>query len=57
MKLNNVAIGDTETVRVGTLNFLADGGDLFTAFKRARTSSEVSVTWRAWWPTSRPIRT
>jgi 5'-nucleotidase len=33
MKLNNVAIGDTETVRVGTLNFLADGGDLFTAFK------------------------
>ena len=33
MKLNNVAIGDTDTVRVGTLNFLADGGDLFTAFK------------------------
>ena len=33
MKLDGTAITDTQTVRVGTLNFLADGGDLFTAFK------------------------
>lgn len=32
MKLNGTTITDTQTVRVGTLNFLADGGDLFTAF-------------------------
>lgn len=32
MKLDGVAIAPTDTVRVGTLNFLADGGDLFTAF-------------------------
>ncbi|MGB7820150.1 MAG: bifunctional metallophosphatase/5'-nucleotidase [Ornithinibacter sp.] len=32
MKLDGVVIGDTDTVRVGTLNFLADGGDLFTGF-------------------------
>jgi 5'-nucleotidase len=33
MKLNGTVIGDADTVRVGTLNFLADGGDLFTGFK------------------------
>ena len=33
MTLNGSPISDTQTVRVGTLNFLADGGDLFTAFK------------------------
>ena len=33
MKLNGVEIKATDTVRVGTLNFLADGGDSFTAFK------------------------
>ncbi len=33
MSLNGAPIGATDTVRVGTLNFLADGGDLFTAFK------------------------
>jgi 5'-nucleotidase len=33
MTLNGTVIGDSDTVRVGTLNFLADGGDLFTAFK------------------------
>jgi len=33
MMLNGSPISDTQTVRVGTLNFLADGGDLFTAFK------------------------
>ncbi|KGN36208.1 bifunctional metallophosphatase/5'-nucleotidase [Knoellia subterranea] len=33
MALNGTAISMTETYRVGTLNFLADGGDLFTAFK------------------------
>jgi len=32
MMLNGSPISDTQTVRVGTLNFLADGGDLFTAF-------------------------
>ena len=32
MKLNGTTITDTQTVRVGTLNFLADGGDLFTGF-------------------------
>ena len=32
MTLNGSPISDTQTVRVGTLNFLADGGDLFTAF-------------------------
>ena len=33
MTLNGNPIGTTDTVRVGTLNFLADGGDSFTAFK------------------------
>ena len=33
MTLDGNPIGDTDTVRVGTLNFLADGGDSFTAFK------------------------
>jgi 5'-nucleotidase len=33
MALNGTPIGATDTVRVGTLNFLADGGDLFTGFK------------------------
>ena len=33
MMLNGTTITDTDTVRVGTLNFLADGGDSFTAFK------------------------
>jgi len=33
MMLNGSPISDTQTVRVGTLNFLADGGDLFTALK------------------------
>ena len=32
MKLNGVPLVATETYRVGTLNFLADGGDSFTAF-------------------------
>ena len=32
MTLNGTPIADTDTVRVGTLNFLADGGDSFTAF-------------------------
>jgi 5'-nucleotidase len=32
MRLNGTPIAATETVRVGTLNFLADGGDLFTGF-------------------------
>ena len=32
MKLNGVPLMATETYRVGTLNFLADGGDSFTAF-------------------------
>ncbi len=35
MRLNGNPIGDTDTVRVGTLNFLADGGDSFTAFTNA----------------------
>jgi len=33
MKLNGVPMSMTTTYRVGTLNFLADGGDLFTGFK------------------------
>ena len=33
MALNGTPIGATDTVRVGTLNFLADGGDLFNGFK------------------------
>lgn len=33
MKLNGVPLDMAATYRVGTLNFLADGGDLFTAFK------------------------
>ena len=33
MKLNGVPLDLAATYRVGTLNFLADGGDLFTAFK------------------------
>ena len=32
MALNGAQIEATKTYRVGTLNFLADGGDLFTAF-------------------------
>lgn len=32
MKLNGVPLDLAATYRVGTLNFLADGGDLFTAF-------------------------
>ncbi|HYN66863.1 MAG TPA: bifunctional metallophosphatase/5'-nucleotidase [Ornithinibacter sp.] len=32
MKLNNVAIDLAATYRVGTINFLANGGDSFTAF-------------------------
>jgi 5'-nucleotidase len=32
MKLNGVPLVATQTYRVGTLNFLADGGDSFTAF-------------------------
>ena len=32
MALNGTPIGATDTVRVGTLNFLADGGDLFSGF-------------------------
>ena len=32
MELNGVPIEAGQTYRVGTLNFLADGGDLFTAF-------------------------
>ncbi len=32
MRLNGTVIGAADTVRVGTLNFLADGGDLFTGF-------------------------
>ena len=32
MMLNGSPIAPTDTVRVGTLNFLADGGDSFTAF-------------------------
>jgi 5'-nucleotidase len=34
VKLNDVAIDKTKTYRVGTLNFLADGGDSFTAFTK-----------------------
>jgi 5'-nucleotidase len=33
MTLNGVPIDPNATYRVGTLNFLADGGDLFTAFQ------------------------
>jgi 5'-nucleotidase len=33
MTLNGVPINTDATYRVGTLNFLADGGDLFTAFQ------------------------
>jgi 5'-nucleotidase len=33
MELNGTAISPTATYRVGTLNFLADGGDSFNAFK------------------------
>ncbi len=33
MALNGVALVPGQTYRVGTLNFLADGGDSFTAFK------------------------
>ena len=33
MALNGTPLEATKTYRVGTLNFLADGGDLFTAFK------------------------
>lgn len=33
MKLNGEPIVATQTYRVGTLSFLADGGDLFTGFK------------------------
>ena len=32
MSLNGTPISMSQTYRVGTLNFLADGGDLFTAF-------------------------
>lgn len=32
MALNGTPISPTQTYRVGTLNFLADGGDLFSAF-------------------------
>jgi 5'-nucleotidase len=32
MALNGTPLVATQTYRVGTLNFLADGGDLFTAF-------------------------
>lgn len=32
MSLNGTPISATQTYRVGTLNFLADGGDLFSAF-------------------------
>ncbi|GMA21034.1 bifunctional metallophosphatase/5'-nucleotidase [Arsenicicoccus piscis] len=33
LALNGVAIDPAKTYRVGTLSFLAEGGDLFTAFK------------------------
>jgi 5'-nucleotidase len=36
MKLNGVALDLAATYRVGTLNFLADGGDLFTTFTQGR---------------------
>jgi 5'-nucleotidase len=32
MKLNGVAIDPAATYRIGTINFLANGGDSFTAF-------------------------
>ena len=35
MKLNGVPLEPTKTYRVGTLNFLADGGDSFTGFTSA----------------------
>lgn len=34
MKLNGETIDPNQTYRVGTLNFLAEGGDLFTVFKQ-----------------------
>ena len=34
MKLDGVAINPAMTYRVGTLNFLANGGDLFTEFTK-----------------------
>lgn len=33
MRLDGVALVPGQTYRVATLNFLADGGDSFTAFK------------------------
>lgn len=39
MALNGTAIDPTKTYRVGTLNFLADGGDLFTAFSQGGNRS------------------
>jgi 5'-nucleotidase len=36
MKLNGVPMDMAATYRVGTLNFLADGGDLFTTFTQAK---------------------
>ena len=36
MKLNGVPLDLAATYRVGTLNFLADGGDLFTAFTQGK---------------------
>jgi 5'-nucleotidase len=35
MKLDGVPLEPTKTYRVGTLNFLADGGDSFTGFTSA----------------------
>ena len=54
MALNGTAISPTATYRVGTLNFLADGGDLFTAFSRARTASVARRTWATSSRTSGP---
>ncbi len=54
MKLDGVPIGLTATYRVGTLNFLADGGDLFTAFTQGTTASADRRTWRTSPPTWAP---
>ena len=39
MKLNGQPLDLAKTYRVGTLNFLAEGGDLFTAFKQGTNLS------------------
>ena len=57
MELNGVPIEAGETYRVGTLNFLADGGDLFTGVHAPAPTGSVGLrTCRTWRTTSVPTR-